>query len=111
MQTVRLLLFGDQTVDKLDTIRNLVNQSRTSPTLQRYLREAADVTQKEVAKLRPTERAAFYGFDDLLALAEQNAAEESPHETCATTLMSIARIGEMILYVLTECSPSQNPND
>lgn len=97
MPTTRLLLFGDQTVDKLDAIKKLVNQSKISPTLRRFLREAADVVQSEVVKLGPVERTAFYDFDDLLALAEQNGAEETPNEICATPLMCIARIGELIL--------------
>ena len=102
MQNPRLLLFGDQTVDKLEAIRKLVNQSKTSTILGRFLRKAADVVQNEVAALPPAERAAFYDFDDLLALAEQNAAEETPHETCATALMCIARVGEMIMCVSTD---------
>ncbi|KAL6718616.1 hypothetical protein ACLMJK_002850 [Lecanora helva] len=98
MHPSRLLLFGDQTVEKLDAIRKLVNQSKTTPTLKRFLQESADVVQKEVGNLPAEEQAAFYDFDELLALAEQNAAEETPNETCATTLMCIARIGETILY-------------
>ena len=99
MHPPRLLLFGDQTVEKLHSIRKLVNLSKSSPTIRRYLRESADVVQSEVSKLSPVERSAFYGFDDLLALAEQNAAEETPNEVCATALMCIARIGELLLYI------------
>lgn len=98
MSTPRLLLFGDQTVEKLDAIRKLVDSSKNSPTLRRFLREATDVVQYEVSKLSPSERASFYSFDDLLALAEHNAAEETPNEVCATTLICIVRIGELLLY-------------
>lgn len=98
MSTTRLLLFGDQTVQKVDAIRKLFHSSKHSPTLRRFLREAADVVQNEVAKLTPAERLPFYAFDDLLALAEQNAAEQNPNEIAATALICIARIGQLLLY-------------
>ena len=98
MSRSRLLLFGDQSVEKLEPIRKLVHSSKHSQTLRRFLREAADVVQAEVAKLGPAEKAAFYGFDDLLALAEQNASEDTPNEICATALICIIRIGELLLY-------------
>lgn len=97
MPRTRVLLFGDQTVDKLGSIRKLVHLSKHSPTLRRYLRDATDIVQTEVSKLGSAERKFFYGFDNLLALAEQNAAEETPNEICATTLMCVARIGEMLV--------------
>jgi hypothetical protein len=97
MAPQRLLLFGDQTVEKLPSIQNLVRVSRTSPSLLRFLREATDVIQTEVTKLSPDERKAFFSFDNLLTLAEENAKQEAPNEIVATTLMCIARLGELIL--------------
>ena len=98
MTLQRLLLFGDQTVEKLSSIKNLVRVSRNSPSLRRFLQEATDVIQTEVAGLSPDERKAFFAFDTLIALAEENAKEEVPNEIVATTLMCIARLGELILF-------------
>lgn len=106
MLTPRLLLFGDQTVTKLDAVRKLASQAKRSPTLARYLRDAVDVVQTEIAGLPATERAVFGAWDDLLALAEHHAAEEWPHETSGTALMCIVRIGELILYASMDGWPS-----
>lgn len=97
MSTPRLLLFGDQTVDKLETIRKLVHESKSSPALKRFLRESMDVVQIEAGKLCSSEQDAFSGFDDLLAMAEANAREPFPSEIVATPLMCIARLGELLL--------------
>ena len=106
MALQRLLLFGDQTVEKLPSIQNLVRVSKTSPSLRRFLREATDVIQTEVTKLSPDERKAFFAFDTLLSLAEENAKEEAPNEIVATTLMCIARLGELILLVTSSVWPA-----
>lgn len=95
--TQRLLLFGDQTVEKLPSIKHLVEVAKSSQTLRRFLREATDVVQVEVTKLSPDERKAFFAFDTLLTLAEENAKEPEPDEIVATTLMCIARLGECIV--------------
>lgn len=97
MALQRLLLFGDQTVEKFPSIQKLVRASRSSSTLRRFLREATDVIQTEVAKLSPDERKAFFAFDTLLTLAEENAKQEAPNEIVATALMCIARLGELIV--------------
>ena len=97
MHPTRVLLFGDQTVDKLGTIRELTHFSKSSPTLRRFLRESADVVQIEAAKLGPIERNAFSGFDDLLTMAEANAKQAFPDELVATPLMCIARLGVLLL--------------
>ena len=73
MTPQRLLLFGDQTVEKVPSIRNLVRLSNKSPALQRFLQEATDIVQREVTKLDTDTRKSFFAFDDLVSLAEQNA--------------------------------------
>ena len=97
MHPARVLLFGDQTVEKLGAIRNLVKLSRSSPTLRRFLQEGADVIQLEAAQFGSVERNAFSGSNNLLTLAETNAEREVPDEAVATSLMCIARLGELIL--------------
>ena len=97
MARQRLLLFGDQTVEKFPSIQKLVCVSKHSSILRRFLRDATDVIQTEVAQLGPDEREAFFAFDTLLTLAEKNAKEEAPNEIVATALMCVARMGELIL--------------
>ncbi|KAI9728586.1 MAG: Type I Iterative PKS [Cirrosporium novae-zelandiae] len=99
MASQHVLLFGDQTVEKLPSIRNLVQLSRTSPSLRRFLQEATDVVQAETMKVSPSERKWFSSFHSILALAEDYAKQEDPDEVVATVLMCIERLGELILYV------------
>ena len=97
MTSPRLFLFGDQTVEKVSTIKRLVHMSRASPLLARFLREATDVVQVEIAKLASYERQGFFAFDNLVTLAEENAKQDyMGDEVIATTIMCIARLGELI---------------
>lgn len=94
-----LLLFGDQTAEKLLAIRRLTRVSKTSPLLQRFLREATDVVQNEVAKLSLHRRNAFFGFDSLVSLAEKHAKQECQDDVVSTALITIVRLGDLILSV------------
>ena len=99
MTSPRLFLFGDQTVEKVSTIKRLVHMSRVSPLLWRFLREATDVVQVEIAKLASYERQGFFAFDNLsvVSLAEENARQDyMGDEVIATPIMCIARLGELI---------------
>ena len=97
MTSPRLFLFGDQTVEKVSTIKRLVHMSRISPLLRTFLREATDVVQVEIAKLASYERQGLFAFDNLINLAEENAKQDyMGDEIIATTLMCIARLGELI---------------
>lgn len=94
-----LLLYGDQTVEKLPAIRALVEYSRTSFVIRRFLRDACDAIQLEMSSLHPEERLHIKEFDSLLRLAEDNARSDTPSEIVATVLMNVARLGELILCV------------
>lgn len=95
----QVLLFGDQTVDKLPAIRSLVIHARESSLLKKFLRSACDIVQIEVSRLRLHERRNIDDFDSLLALAEDNSKRQDPNEIVATVLMGVARLGELIWYV------------
>lgn len=97
--TDRILLYGDQTVEKLPAIRLLVEYSRTSGVIRRFLRDACDAVQLESTRLRPEEATNIKEFDSLLRLAEDNARSDNPSEIVATVLMNVARLGELILCV------------
>ena len=97
MSAINLLLFGDQTVEKLSPIKALVKYSRTSPLIRRFLREATDAVQTEASKLIPEERAWFDNFITLLELAEKHAQRE-PNELIGTVLMYLGRVGELLKF-------------
>lgn len=95
--TQHLLLFGDQTVEKLSSIRALVRNSKTSPAAKRFLQEATDVVQLEFSRISREEHGWNQDFDTLLGLAEENSDRETPNGMVATVLMCIGRLGELIV--------------
>ena len=92
-----ILLFGDQNIDILPAIRRLFRISRRSTTLQKFLRDTADVIQLQVAELSASYRTRFYNFNTLLDLAERVQSLEIPDPLPATILIFAIRLGELIL--------------
>ena len=92
-----MLLFGDQTVEKLSSIRALVHNSKSSPAAKRFLQEATDRVQIEFSKLDSSEHGWSRGFDSLLGLAENN--KDVHNVLLDTVLMCIGRCGELLVYV------------
>ncbi|RFU33276.1 hypothetical protein B7463_g3074, partial [Scytalidium lignicola] len=98
-----VLLFGDQTTETLASIKNLNRQSKKSPSLGRFLREAADLIQVQSSKLGIAERQRFFAFETLLDLAE-HAASVSHDDLLTTVLSYVSRFGELIIHI--ENNPS-----
>ena len=94
---IHLVLFGDQTVEKLTSIQSLVRNSKTSSGAKRLLREATDALQLNLAKLAKGDRAWDHETHTLIGLAEDNIAEQNPNGIIATVLMCIGRLGELIV--------------
>jgi hypothetical protein len=92
-----VLLFGDQTVEKLPGVRVLAQQANTCPVASRFLRAAADAIQTELRHLPADAQADVDDFDTILGLAEANATRAEPNETIATALMAVTRLGELIM--------------
>lgn len=97
MTPINLLLFGDQTVEKLSSIQSLVRHSKASPAARRFLQEATDVVQLEFSKLSAEDHGWNGEFHTLLGLAENNAGLEDSNGMIATVLMCVGRLGELIL--------------
>ncbi|KAI1307858.1 putative polyketide synthase [Xylaria venustula] len=96
--TQHLLLFGDQTVEKLSSIQALIRSSKTSSAARRFLQEATDVLQLEFAKLSKLEHGWNQDFDSLLSLAESNQDQNGvANGMIATLLMCIGRLGRLIV--------------
>ncbi|MCJ1396229.1 hypothetical protein MMC18_009118 [Xylographa bjoerkii] len=108
MAPQHVLVFGDQTVEKLPSIQNLIKLSRTSASLRRFLQAATDVVQIETTLVTLKERQPFGSFDNLLSLAEYNAKQDEPDEVVSTVLMCVERLGELILYVENDPSILQS---
>ncbi|KAK7700140.1 putative PKS/NRPS-like protein biosynthetic cluster [Diaporthe eres] len=66
-----LLIFGDQSVEKLTAIKALVQSSKSDPAARRFLQEAIDVIQLEFSRLGPEQHGWHKTLDSLLGLAEE----------------------------------------
>ncbi|UKZ81664.1 Type I Iterative PKS [Trichoderma virens FT-333] len=93
-----LLLFGDQTVEKLSSIQALVRNAKSSPAAKRFLQEITDVIQLEFSTLSKSEHGWTGNFDTLLGLAEENEEQHGANALISTVLMCIGRLGELIVY-------------
>lgn len=92
-----LLLFGDQTVEKLTSIQALVRNAKASPAAKRFLQEITDVIQIEFSTLSKSEHGWTGTFDTLLGLAEENDEQNGANALVATVLMCIGRLGELVV--------------
>ncbi|KAI0970338.1 putative polyketide synthase [Xylaria arbuscula] len=98
LETQHLLLFGDQTVEKLSSIQALIRSSKTSSAARRFLQEATDVLQLEFANLSKLEHGWNQDFDSLLGLADSNHDQNGvANGMIATLLMCIGRLGRLIV--------------
>ena len=101
MSSINLLLFGDQTVEKLSSIQSLVRHSKTSPAARTFLQQATDAVQLDFSRLSPDEHGWRHDFTSLLGLAEENTRQDASNGMIATVLMCIGRLGELIVYYKT----------
>ncbi|KAL7943594.1 polyketide synthase [Trichoderma barbatum] len=93
-----LLLFGDQTVEKLSSIQALVRNAKISPAARRFLQEVTDVIQLEFSTLSKSEHGWTGSFDTLLGLAEENEEQNGANALISTVLMCVGRLGELLVY-------------
>ncbi|KIW08531.1 uncharacterized protein PV09_01420 [Verruconis gallopava] len=101
---VKLVLFGDQAVEKLTSIQSLVRFSKTSPYARRFLQEANDLVQLLLYQLSEEDRAWKYEVGTLLSMAEDNTASTEPNAVIATVLMCIGRLGDLIVHAEEDAS-------
>ena len=97
MDPVNVILFGDQTVEKLSSIQSLVRHSKTSAAARWLLQEATDTVQLQFDRLSKEDRAWNHQIRTLLGLAEDNVEERNPNGVIATVLMCIGRLGELVV--------------
>ncbi|KAK2626257.1 hypothetical protein QTJ16_004519 [Diplocarpon rosae] len=109
MTQTPVILFGDQTVETLATIRSLVDRSSKSALLRNFLDNATKAVKSLVQSLNPTAQRRFFGFSNLLDLAERFGSLGYPDDLVATVLMAIAQLGELILHAQIDSSILNNP--
>jgi len=96
-----LFLFGDQTGAAYSAIKVLSKTSKHSSLLETFLVEAVDVIKKHVDGLDTSVSERFNGFRCLSELAEMRAAAQHPDHLVDATLMNIAQLSSLILWVKT----------
>ncbi|KAK8017980.1 polyketide synthase [Apiospora marii] len=97
---IHLLVFGDQVIDKRPMIRNLVRSSKSSPAARRFLQEATDIVQLDLAQLTPDEHGWTGSVESLLGLAEEHATREVNGTALlfVTSLLTlVGRLGDLIV--------------
>lgn len=96
--TTRVLLFGDECVDKLAAVEELYDLSSSSLVLRDFLQQATTVIQDSTNDLRPDERS-FFGssFDHLLHLAETYASQTPLPPIVGDVLLFVVQTGHLIL--------------
>lgn len=91
-----LLVFGDQSVEKLTAIQALVHSSKSDPAARRFLQEAIDVIQLEFSRLGSEEHGWHKTLDSLLGLAEEYDASNDDNIIVSTALACSGRLGQLI---------------
>lgn len=91
-----LLIFGDQSVEKLTAIQALVHSSKSDPAARRFLQEAIDVIQLEFSRLGSGEHGWHRALDSLLGLAEEYDVSNNDNIIVSTALACAGRLGQLI---------------
>lgn len=94
-QSMRVLLFGDQTEDPLPTIKNLYHQSHRSIFLSHFLRTAKDAVH-QLARDLPTSQQRRLRFSSFCSLAE-TMLEDTSDVVLRTLLLCVSQLGALIL--------------
>jgi len=104
MAAQKIFLFGDQADAPIPMIRRVIERSRESKHLQSFLQSAIDTVQLEVLNLTQVERNTVGSFHSVQDLAERYTNKDDRFGIAQMVLVFIARIGELILYVIANGS-------
>lgn len=100
MAATRIFLFGDQVDAPIPMIRRVVEKSRGSKNLQSFLQRAVDAVGIEATNFTSAERETLGSFNTIQDLEESFISKRDRFGIAQLILVFIARIGELILYVL-----------
>ncbi|KAL2015550.1 hypothetical protein VTK56DRAFT_5242 [Thermocarpiscus australiensis] len=104
-----LLLFGDYSVEKLPSIKTLVQQAKTVPAAQSFLQDITDIIQLEFSRADKAVHGWEREFGSLLELAEAVDDAGSSNLPAATVLLCAARLGQLIMYLPSPLYADANP--
>ncbi|KAK4498029.1 hypothetical protein PRZ48_010685 [Zasmidium cellare] len=107
----RVLVFGDECVDKLAAVKEIYDLSGSNPVLRSFLQQAVTTIQSEVFDLRPEERSYFASYGDILDLAEGYAAQKPLPPIVGDVLLFVVQIGLLILRAEQDPSIFAQDND
>ncbi|KAF2173689.1 hypothetical protein M409DRAFT_48629 [Zasmidium cellare ATCC 36951] len=94
----RVLLFGDECVDKLAAVEEIYDLSRSSLVLRSFLQQAITEVHHAVSELRREEQRSFgLSSNDILELAESYAAQKPLPPIVGDVLLFVVQIGHLIL--------------
>lgn len=105
----RVLVFGDQSSEKLSSIHRIVRSAAHSPIAKRWLNDATKLLQAELSKSDRYEYNACTNNakrESLLTLAEDNEGENA-HGMISAAISCIGRLGELLMLVI-DYSPGKS---
>ncbi|GME34196.1 hypothetical protein MMC08_005264 [Neofusicoccum parvum] len=92
-----ILLFGDLATDVSSSIDHVIEQSKRSNSLGRFLQEANNTLRDELVHLTEAERAIFTSAASIEEMAEEYAEKEDRTGLGHNFLLCVTRLGELIL--------------
>jgi hypothetical protein len=93
----KLLLFGDENVDKASAMQAIIKYSRASAAVRTFLSASLAALKDEVERVYPGELTDVESFDEILYIADELDASNRIHEILAGMFICVARLGELIL--------------
>ena len=96
-ESAKLLLFGDENVDKQAALHTVIAHSSTSTAVRKFLHSSFEALKEEAEKFSPGELAEVETFQDILDLAELSLDPDQVHDVVAAVVVSITRVAELIL--------------
>jgi hypothetical protein len=96
----RILLFGDSSDAPIPLVRQLLAKSRNSKSIRLFIQNVVDTVGREVRNFTPEERDSVGMVHSIQDLQECVEANRDRFGIARTILLLVARIGELILYVI-----------
>ena len=89
---LRILLFGDQSLDTQSFLRSQLLASRTNPLLCLFLERTTLALRQEVSELSPLERKNIPAFSSIDELADRTFPQVKPHPGIESALLCISQL-------------------
>jgi hypothetical protein len=94
--SAKVLLFGDENVDKHAALEMVTALSSLSAGVRKYLDAAFHALKQEAEKACPGDLAEVESLEDIVELAELSLGPDNVHDAAAAVVASITRTAELI---------------